>query len=425
MARQIRAAAAYAPQAAVLDPDEVLGRMAEARIRNPKPPLLWPALEVDEATRFGETLIERLSKAPLDRHIDVSCALVDGAPALFSDGTALAGGETALAGGGALAPGRTGAIVPHGGAAVPHDGATGDRRRIGGRRFDGLLAEETIWRGVEFTDCVVVGSSFAGGTFEGCEFRDCVFERTNLSGATLTGNTFRDCTFRDLQLVEPVWMECRLEGCTFERVAMIEPALRAVAFSGGGWREVQWTEGLLVELHLEGTDLDEVTFANTHAPHTRFERLSMFKVWALAKGFPGSVFEEVEATTCGFLGPCHFDETRFTRTRFVETGFTNAVFKDAHLTPGCAFDACDLTGAIFENTDCSGLRLLQCGLTMSRWSNAKAADAWFMGAMLRGVDFADTELARAVFTDADLEGAKFLPDKTIGADFRGASGVPA
>ncbi len=374
VARQIRASAAPG-----LDPGEILGRIADARIQNPTPPLLWPALNEGEADRFGEKLAERLADGALERHIDVSGAIV------------IAGSE---------------------------------RREISGRRLDGLLAEETTWRGMKFANCAFTASSFAGARFESCEFLDCTFERVNLSRATLTGCTFRACTFRDLQVAEPVWMESRLASCVWERVSMTDPAMRDVTFSGGAWREVQYSEGLLIGVELRETALREVTFANTHAPHSRFERLSMHKVWALAKGFPGGVFDEVEATTCGFLGTCHFDEARFNRTRFAETGFANAVFKDAQLAADCRFDACDLSGAAFENTTLRGVRFLQCAMTMSRWSGAKAADAWFFGSILRGVDFADTELARAVFTDADLEGAKLHPDRTIGADFRGALGSP-
>ena len=374
VAHQIRSNAATA-----LDPGEILGRITDARIQNPTPPLLWPALNEVEGARFGEKLAERLAEGALGRHIDVSGAII------------IAGSEP---------------------------------RAISGRRLDGLLAEETTWRETHFVNCTLTASSFAGARFEGCEFRDCTFDRVNLSRATLTGCTFRGCTFSDLQLAEPVWMESRLTSCVWERVSMTDPAMRDVTFSGGAWREVQCSEGLLIGVGLRETALHEVTFANTHAPHSRFERLSMHKVWALAKGFPGSVFEEVEATTCGFLGACHFDDARFIRTRFAETGFANAVFKDAHVGAGCRFDACDLSGAVFENTMLAGVRFLQCAMTMSQWSRATAADAWFFGSILRGVDLADTELSRAVFTDADLEGATLRPDRTIGADFRGALGSP-
>lgn len=375
VAHQIRANPASA-----VDAGEVLGKINDARIQNPTPPLLWPALEDAEGARFGEKLAERLADGPLKRHIDVSGAIV------------VAGSEPQV---------------------------------IAGQRLDGLLAEETTWRGTQFAGCTLTASSFAGAHFEGCDFRDCTFDRVNLSRATFASCTFRGCTFHDLQLAEPVWMDSRLEHCVWERISMTDPAIRDVTFSGGAWREMQCSDGLLIGIELRETALHEVTFANTHAPHSRFERLSMHKVWTLAKGFPGSVFEDVEATTCGFLGACHFDETRFVRTCFAESGFANAVFNDADLAQGCRFDACDLSGAVFDNTMLSGARFLQCAMTTSRWSGAKAVDAWFLGSILRGVDFADTELAGAVFTDADLEGAKLHPERTIGADFRGALGSGA
>ncbi len=362
-----------------LDPDEVLERLAETRLQSPSPPLPWPAFHEDEGTRFGERVGECLAAGALARHVDISGAVVDGGPA---------------------------------------------QRRVSGLRQEGLLAEEAVWRGVRFWDCELTASSFAGGRFEGCEFRGCTFDRVNLSRATLDGTRFEDCTFRDIRMVGPVWMDCRFDRCRFERVHWTDAMVRDLEFSGGEWREVLWSEGVLIRVALRGTPMREVTFVNTHAPNSRFEGLSMFKVWVMGLGFPGSVFEEVDAATCGFVSTCRFDEARFERTRFTETGFTNAVFKDARFAPGCRFDACDLSGAVFENVDLSGVRFLRCTMATSAWTNARAAGTWFFGSILRGVDFGDTELAGAVFTDADVKGAKFQPDRTIGADFRGALGAP-
>lgn len=294
-----------------------------------------------------------------------------------------------------------------------------DRRRISERRLDGLLAEETTWRGVDFADCEITDTSFAGGRFENCTFERCAFENTNLSRVTLAGNEFVDCTFQDLQIAEPVWMDCRFERCVFQRLSLTDAAVRDLSFTDGEWEEIGWLDGLMVDVALCGTQMRQVTYLQTHAPNSRFERLSMFKVWGMGKGFPGSVFEEVEAKTCGFVSAFHFTESRFERTRFAETGFTGAVFKDAFLAPGCQFTTCDLGGAMFENTQLAGVRFVQCNMVTSRWAGVDASEAWFFGALLRGVDFNDTELGRAVFMDADVEGTKFLPDKTIGADFRG------
>lgn len=372
IARQARANAAVSE---AMDVDEVLVKLADARLLSPGAPMNWAPLNEEEAEKFGEKVAEHLAENDPERHLDVSGAQVEGA------------GE----------------------------------RIISGRRFEGLLAENTIWRGVEFNNCEFVDSSFASGRFENCKFRDCTFERVNHTMVTFMGCEFLNCTLRELQITEPVWMNSLLDECTLEGVSWTDPAAHDLTFRGGTWQNVQILQGLMIGLRVDGTELSEVTFVNTHAPHTRFRQLKLFKVWAMAKGFPGSVFEEIDANTCGFVGNCHFDESQFEKTSFTETGFTGAVFKDATFAPGCVFNTCDFSGAIFQNTALPGVRFLQCSMAMSVWSKVKASDAWFFGAIVRGVDFADTELARAVFMDADIEGAKFQPDKTIGADFRGTA----
>ncbi len=370
-----------------MDAKGVLEKLAQARVQNINAPLFWPALNEQEATRFGDEIVNRLSESDFDRHIDISGAIIGTGP-----GASAATGEAS-----------SGTI-------------------ISGRNLDGLLAEETVWRGVEFENCELRDASLSGAHIENCVFRDCTIERTNLSRTKLTDNQFKNCEIRDLNAREPVWMNCQFEKCLLEKVTLSEPAMRDMDFRDGAWREVQMDQGLLVGVEWRGTEMNVVTFALTHAPHSRFERLSMFKVWAMSKGFPGSVFQEVEAKGCGFLSVCHFDESTFERTRFVETGFTNAVFKDAQFAPGCHFDGCDLSGAVFDNTLLRDTRFLSCSMATSLWGNGTdATGAWFFESALRGVNFNDTRLANAVFADADVDGAVFEPDKTINADFRGTS----
>ena len=383
-----------------LDPEETLAKLADARKMNSNPPLHWPALDETEGPRFGNRIVDCLAERELERHIDVSGAIVDSSDIESDDA------ETA-----ASRPESS----PVSGLAT----AALERHRISGRRLEGLLAEDTTWRGVEFANCEIADATFAGARFENCVFDGCVFDETNLSRTHVEGCEFTDCVFSDLRIIDPVWMNCRFDRCRLERIAMSDAAVRDLAFTGGTWEELQWVDCLMVGVAMRGAEMRQVTYSGTHAPHSRFERVSMFKVWGLHKGFPGSVFEEVDARTCGFIANFHFDESRFERTRFEETGFTNAVFKDVKMSPDCRFENCELGGAIFEGAELAGARFVQCNMTTSVWSGVNAADAWFFGALLRGVDFGDTDLARAVFTDADLEGTQFLPDKTIGADFRG------
>ena len=365
-----------------MDADEIMEKMASARLINPDGAPPWPPMNEEEGRAFGDAVYEHLGSGDPKRHIDISGAM-------------LATGAAAL------------------------DGAPEDARRIVGRQFDGLFAEDTVWERTTFEDCRFVASTHCRARFTGCEFRGCEFRETNLSKAEFAACVFVDCAFAELRVVEPTWYEGRFQGCTFDDVSLSNAAMRDTVFEGGSWNKVEIADGLLMDMVYRDLAMEEVTLAEVMAPQNRFERIRMTKVWMMGKGPAGSVFEDIEATTCGFLGDVRFDQSTFDRVRFAMTGFTNAIFADARFAANCRFEDCDLSGAMFANATLEGVRFVQCSMAGSKWSNVNASDAWFYGSSLRGVDFGDTDLTRAVFADADLEGVRFLPDKTIGADFRG------
>ena len=364
-----------------MDPDEIMEKMASARQINPDGPVPWPPLNDEEGRTFGDAVYRHLGGADPVRHIDIAGAIV--------------------------ATERIDAAVD------------GDDRRLTGRRFDGLFAEDTVWERVTFSDCVFTASSHCRARFTGCVFTGCEFRETNLSKAEFAGCVFVDCTFADLRVIEPTWYDGRFEGCAFEDVSLSNVAMRDTLFEGGSWKKMEIADGLLMDMVYRDLDMEEVTLAEVMAPQNRFERIRMTKVWMMGKGPAAGVFEDVEGTTCGFLGDVRFDQSTFDGVRFRATGFTNAIFADARFASNCRFEDCDLGGAMFANATLQGVRFVQCSMAGSKWSNVNAADAWFYATLLRGVDFGDTDLTRAVFADADLVGARFLPDKTIGADFRG------
>ena len=364
-----------------LDPDDTLVRLAGTRLQAPKANPPWDAMPDDEAQEFGDAVATMLLEGDPIPHLDVSGAHLAGERQEQADGRLL----------------------------------------LAGRRIEGLFAERTQWRGVTFVQCEFVKSTFAEARFEGCTFEDCTFEGANLSDATVDLCEFTRCTWRDCQWLEPVWMASTVRDCTMERVSLLDSAMRDMDFHGGEWREMQVLEGLLIGVKFRAMRLQEVTFTQTHAPHTRFEQVSMYKVYTMSKGFPGSVFEQVNAVKCGFVSGVYLNESEFIATRFVETGFPACAFIDFKMTPGCRFENCDFSGTLFRNAELEGVRFVKCTMAMSLWEEVNALEAWFFGCLLRGVDFGNTELRRAVFTDADISGAKFQPERTIGTDFRGTA----
>lgn len=359
-----------------MDSQEMIIRIAEGRQKSPKPNLFWPALNEEEGAKFGEQLVEKLGKDDLEYHIDASGVIVDG---------------------------------------------TLSKASVVGRRFDGFFAEETIWRDVRFQDCEFVDCSFAGSKFNNCHFQNCTFTSTNLSFCEIDDAAFIVCKMSDMDLVEPIFRTTTFQECTLEKISFIELAFEKIRFINGEWKELQFLESLMIEVHLTKTNLSEITFTTTHVANCIFEQLEMFKVWAMGKGFPGTTFTDVQAKTCGFVGICHFEEAKLSGVSFTETGFTTAVFKNTQIGKGCLFRKCDFSVATFDHTQAEGVRFIGCTMAMSAWVNVKASDAYFFESILRDVDFTTTELARAVFVDADVEGAEFKPEYTIGVDFRGTT----
>lgn len=368
---------AQAPPEAGADAEQTLSRLAGARIISMEPALFWQAMIPDEGEQFGAAALSRVSAMDPLPHIDISGAIL---------------------------------------AADPGDGV----KRINGRSFDRFLAEETIWRSVEFHDCTFHQCSFVKSRFEDCAFTNCTFERVNFSSTTMENLAFRDCEISNQVLHQMNWINLHFENCQLKQVSFMDWAVRDTTFTGGFWEQVQVNESLAVSVAFQDMVHQEVLWATTHAPYTRFSQVRFFKVWVASMGFPESEFESVEAQTCGFLGGAYFNGSQFSNTRFTETGFTKATFNEARFDRDCAFSRCDFTSAVFMDARLANARFINCSMASTVWSDGvDASGVWFYGCILRGVDFMDTRLVNAVFTDADLEGVTMNDELTMGADFRG------
>lgn len=362
------------------DPEAILDRLAGARLLSTEPAPFWPAMTPEEGERFGAAALERFAAEDPKRHVDLSGAVV-----------------------------------------IPDPGGGGGS--FEGRTFDGLLAEETTWRDIEFRGCAFRESTFVKSRFERCVFAGCEFEQVNFSSAVFDHVEFRDCTMADQVLSGMAWMNLRFEQCVFRGLTFMDLAARDTVFEGGEWDRVQLNDSLLAGFTFRDMSHTDVIWNMTGAPWARFERVRLFKVWATARGFPESEFESVDADTCGFVGGVFFKDTRFANTRFVQTGFTKAIFSGARFGEGCVFSRCDFSSATFaDEAHLANVRFVNCSMVSSVWTGrVDATGAWFHGCLLRNVDFTDTRLMNAVFTDADLEGAEYEDDLTAGADFRGTT----
>ena len=403
-----------------LDAAGVLERLASARLESPQPPLYWPALEFGEAVRFGEAVLERLGQGDPVRHIDVSGAQVGDEPAL-DPRVAAAMREEEME---AAVPGDEPEFeFWHGEKPPPLDtpGTTGTLTRahaLRGRKFEGLLAEETGWRGIRFEQCTFADSSFAQGEFENCEFVDCTFEHVNVNGVTFVDCRFESCGISQLEAAESAWKACEFTDCALENSSFNDAGMRDVTFRGGSWRQLVLMEGMFMNVSVLDATIEDSSFNMMRAAYWLLDGVSMERVVGMGRGFLGATLRNLRLQTCGFT-LCRFAESSWENVRAAESGFTNGLFEEATIAPDCEFWRCDLTGAAFHKARLGGARLIECSLTGTDWGGANAQGTWFLGSSLRGVDFGDARLAGAVFCDADLNGTVFLEQEVIGADFSG------
>ena len=176
-----------------VDAAEVLGRMAGARAQSPEAPLFWPPLSLAEAATFGEAVLGRLREGDLARHIDVSGAQVGDLPDMDPRLRPEPDEDAMYEWNGEPPP------------PAPTPGLAGTLERahaVRDRRFDGLLAEETGWRGIVFERCVFEDVSFAQGEIENCEFVECTFARVNVAGVVFTDCRFESCVLGELAASE-------------------------------------------------------------------------------------------------------------------------------------------------------------------------------------------------------------------------------
>ena len=283
-----------------------------------------------------------------------------------------------------------------------------------------MLAEHTSWDDVDFVRCTFLGGTYAGMLMSGCTFEECVFEGGNFAQTEWRDNRFVRCTFTNVRVEEPTWHACRFVECKLDDVRFGNVAFHQLEFTGGTWHAVHVSDALLIETVMVDLEMEDVIFADVHAPKTRLERVRMRRVFVTTKGFSLSELIEVHAEQCGFISYARFDETKFRGCRFVNTGFGKAVFTDAELDASCRFVQCNLNGTGFLRTRMEGARFAQCTFLGSLWlEHVHASHTWFYQCQFRGVDLRNAALAGAVLADSDLTDARLDPGKTIKADFRG------
>ena len=351
-----------------LDADEILAGLARARAGSPAPMTAWAPLAADEALRFGEALRKAIGAGSLPPHADVSHAGVEGLR--FEGGSCIE-----------LLAERT---------------AWRDAVLEGVRFSGGTLAGST-WSGVVLSGCRFDGVNLGQARFEGCVFDSCEIAGVPAADLTIVDTEFRDCRFERLDWTDPALRERDLRARDLERGRD-----RGGASRGDDDRGDRARPG----------DVPLDVRAGDELPAVRRSTRS---------GRWGRVFRAVASRRCR-RGPaassarCTSTSAQLRASTFEDTGFSGAVFERARIDDRTRFERCDFTGAAFAATHIAGATLVDCGLCASTWDEVDARRVRMRGAVLRGVDLRGVELAGAAIIESDLEGARFEPERTEGAD---------
>ncbi len=370
----IRHAGAHKHRPGAMEPEEVLVKVARARIQAPDPVPTWPAFNEPEALAFGEFVVARLNEdRPVERYVDVQGAMIT------------------------------------------------SEARFSGIMLDSLLAEETTWEQAEFHGVKFYDCSLTKSFFKSCLFTDCEFIKGDISHVEFKDCRFERCKFQDLNPYEMRCANTLFQECEFERFLTQEAILADVRFAHCRMHQCDWLEPMFIETHFTDGEIEQFTLSDGLLMDCSFERMQLRKFWGAAGGMPNVKFEDVQATTSCFVSSFRLDHAKFVRTQFHRIGFINTIFRRVYIAPGCLFEECDLTGCMFVEAEASGTAFPRCGMLSSIWLNSRAVRTSFFSARLLGAIFHGTELFHAIFVDADLNGVIMQPEKTIGADFTGAN----
>ncbi|MEP7122936.1 MAG: DUF2169 domain-containing protein [Byssovorax sp.] len=271
----------------------------------------------------------------------------------------------------AASPPPFAASPPSGARLPPHlDPA---RREVVARLARGESLAQYDAAGADLSDLDFSGRSLAGANFKEALLRRCRFVGADLTGAQLSGADLSDAVLDDANLSLADLTAANLDSARFDRADLTHADLGRGHGERASFREAKGTRP---------------SFAGGVWAKARFDRASI----------AGADF------TSASLDEAVFDGAVMPEIRLYDARATRASFDDATLTEARA----------------DGVQLTRCSLksvsaASSIWDRAVLDETSFRGATLTASGFNKASGARAVFSGADLAGARFERAKFPGA----------
>ncbi len=287
-----------------------------------------------------------------------------------------------------------------------------------GADFTGADLSGLDLRGMDFTEAWLESVDLRGANVSGARFERAVLAHADLSGATAIGADFRRANLGASRWAGGVFDDADFRDATLMRARLGGSQARRARFARASMLETEWSEGGLVdwsEADMSSTTLHELGLAGV--------------VWT------GATLSGCTLTGCDLRG-ADLRGARMTGTTFVTCALDGARLAGVDAVGAVAVKDCsaagtDWRGARLQRFNFGGSDLRRACFAGARLDGANLSEAWLEdadlmqavapGALWRRARLARANLGRANLRDgvlqhADLRGADLRASNLFGAD---------
>jgi uncharacterized protein YjbI with pentapeptide repeats len=118
--------------------------------------------------------------------------------------------------------------------------------------WDAWTLEACRLNGCKFVDCRFDDCQITFAHFSGVEYQDCIFVGTTWEGQRFSA-TFKNCTITDCIFAVEEMDSCCFESCELDNVDFSHSEMKGVAFNLGGLSRVKWSLRLIANVAISTT----------------------------------------------------------------------------------------------------------------------------------------------------------------------------
>lgn len=280
---------------------------------------------------------------------------------------------------------------------------------------EGNLAVQSVENGIKTFRHKKQAANAYGANFTGARL-----DYTRMTGANASAACFRDCSMRDIRLDSAKVKDSDFTGANLENADLQGSDFEGAIFHDAILSKVRFGAKMPPEEAMQGAiigpDLSDKASIN------KIQELVMaHKEWWRTNGESGK-HANLEGLDLRAM-PNLFSDGLLTALVAKNVQASGMSFSGSQLQ-GANFEGADLRGAIFTNADLRGANFKNAKLNNARFDKANLGQLYikaelykpsdFTGAIMRFVNFNESDVSNAIFYDVDMTGSTFVNAKTSG-----------